>query len=218
MDIPTPRHREKTGSLFCVGAKASYFSHLLSYFAMIFLFNITFFEQTSCFVAWSLSVQRSSSWVHDGDHLHNNCIHLHLYSLFYVFSHQPISRGLFLSWTLSNRCPRTSGGGILEVAKTMRYHAVGCEAAAMLKPWGTRRAESRTPVQRHRLRSRYGKMPWSRLSSGQGSCWTPTGMTQNPYLPVSETTFKCLSEFRQYHHWPLILLLFCAFFGCFFLK
>lgn len=73
---------------------------------------------------------------------------------------------------------RMSGRATLGVGRTTRFLVVGCGAAAMLKPWGTRRAESRTPAPRPRLRSRCDQTPSSRPSSDPRTCWTLRGTTQ----------------------------------------
>lgn len=57
------------------------------------------------------------------------------------------------------RYPRMSGPVIQAVGRMMRSLVAECGVAAMLKPWGMRRAGSRTPAQRHHLRSRFGQMP-----------------------------------------------------------
>lgn len=110
------------------------------------------------------------------------------------------------------RCPTMTGGVTPAMGRMTRSPVVGCGAAATLKPWGTRRAESRTPAPRHRLRSWCGLTPWSRPSSDPGTCWTPRGTPHDTLVSMIQheqsSDQQCLQSaymFLSVPHWDFDL-------------
>lgn len=77
----------------------------------------------------------------------------------------------------TRRCRRTTGAATRGTGRMTRSLVAGWGAAATWKPWGTRRAGTRTPAPRRRLRSRCGQTLWLRVSSDPETCWTHRGTT-----------------------------------------
>lgn len=86
------------------------------------------------------------------------------------------------------RCLRMIGGVTPVRGRMTRSRVAEWGAAATLKPWGTKRAETRTPALRRHLRSPWGPKPWSRPSSDPEISWTHRGTSQ----PVMTTFLLCL--------------------------